>query len=130
MIIQEKLAQEKVEEPSTTGAAASAGTSGAAATSGAATTGTTPAPPTGTTVAAPSEPSGSSAAARRLAPDRTGAESDADLVNSQHLQVWERTYSCVVRVILILTPSFISGSNGHGIPSRSMRRSIALYHIP
>lgn len=89
MIIQEKLAQEKIEEPVASGLPA--GTSGvvppgsvgpapaaaAAPSTGAATS----------AVAAPVEPAGSSVAARRLAPERTGAESDADLVNSQHLQV-------------------------------------------
>ncbi len=99
MIIQEKLAQEKVEEPGTSGL--TAGTSGAAS-SGAVGTGTAPAPPAGvpsSAVPAPGEPTGSSAAARRLAPDRTGAESDADLVNSQHLQVCLSLFYCFCLII-------------------------------
>ncbi len=81
VIIQEKLALEKVEEPAGTSTAATSGTSANA-------TPATPAGAVSSTVAAPGEPtSGSSAGARRPAPERGGAESDADLVNSQHLQV-------------------------------------------
>lgn len=82
VIIQEKLALEKVEEPVGTSSAATSGTSNINATT------TTPAGAVSSTVAAPSESvSGSAAVARRPVPDRGGAESDADLVNSQHLQV-------------------------------------------
>jgi hypothetical protein len=113
VIIQEKLALEKVEEP--------AGTS-TAATSGTSSTNATPATPAGavtSTVAAPGEPtSGSSAGARRPAPERGGAESDADLVNSQHLQViLILIFFFVVLFLHVITLFAVSGFNGYGISS-------------
>jgi hypothetical protein len=115
VIIQEKLALEKVEEPAGTSIAATSGTSSANAT---------PATPVGavtSTVAAPGEPtSGSSAGARRPAPERGGAESDADLVNSQHLQVILNNFFfffSVVGFFPIITLFAVLGFNGYGISS-------------
>ena len=83
VIIHEKLALEKGDEPSTSGLASNSSASGSVSTAGAtATTGSVSA-----VAAVPNaETAPPSAAVRRLGIERTGAESDADLVNPQHLQ--------------------------------------------
>ena len=84
VIIQEKLALEKGDEPSTSGLAANSSASNTGSTAATAATGGVSA---ATAVPnADTAPLSSSAAARRLGIERTGAESDADLVNPQHLQ--------------------------------------------
>ncbi|XP_032797159.2 LOW QUALITY PROTEIN: E3 ubiquitin-protein ligase HUWE1 [Daphnia magna] len=82
VIIQEKLTQEKAEEPAAPSGVATSASSGDNVT--------TTSPAVGTSnpaIAALGEAAtGSSMGARRPTVDRPGAESDADLVNPQHLQ--------------------------------------------
>lgn len=92
VIIQEKLTQEKAEEPAAPSGVATSASSGDNVT--------TTSPAVGTSnpaIAALGEAAtGSSMGARRPTVDRPGAESDADLVNPQHLQVIFHFLSCSI----------------------------------
>jgi len=87
------LAQEKVDEPSTSGGTSAASTSNSATATLASATSSTAvgtAVATAASGAASTQPS-ESAVGLSAGPRLAGAESDADLVNPQHLQVMQPT---------------------------------------